>query len=380
MREWALRMALTLAGVALALGLVEVVLRWVVPDRFVYRTPRFTVTSVHPLDRGAVMSEPLFGALLRYVDAPWQYGLKRDLRARLVSSEFDVAVRTNSLGLRGGPIWPQKRGPRILGLGDSFAMGYGVEEGQTYLSQLASGWPGGTAEAIDAGVVGYSPGNSFEYLIRDGFGLEPDLVVFQLWTIDDLCAGASVARPAARGPVVASRRLRELARSSHLAMFARDRVRAIAGARRMMFARGWLVPFPATRLLDRGFSQRCGAALDALGAMLSEADAACRAHGARLVVLVLPAREQVYREDWARAVAYNLAEPDSALVDFDAPDEAFATVAAARGLEVVDLLEPFRAQRQPERLYFAGYDPHLTAAGHRRVAEALLAHLSREDP
>lgn len=37
-----------------------------------------------------------------------------------------------------------------LGFGDSFAMGYGVEESQTYLWQLASRWPGGSAEAINA--------------------------------------------------------------------------------------------------------------------------------------------------------------------------------------------------------------------------------------
>ena len=127
-QETLARLTLVFAGFLVSGMLVEGTLRWVLTDFFVYRNPEFIVHSVHPDDAPAHMREPLLSAGLRYVDQRWKYGLKRDLRARLVSSEFDVAFRTNSRGWRGFEVSPQKQGLRLLGLRDSFAMGFGVEQ------------------------------------------------------------------------------------------------------------------------------------------------------------------------------------------------------------------------------------------------------------
>ena len=87
--------------------------------------PRRTGFGVDPAERAEQMAGSIMGAALQYVDAPWVYRLKKNLRARFVSSEFDVAFATNDAGLR-GPALQDQPGLRILGLGDSFAMGYGV--------------------------------------------------------------------------------------------------------------------------------------------------------------------------------------------------------------------------------------------------------------
>ena len=368
------KLALLCLGFFVAAIAAESVLRWLLTDLYVYQNPRFEIESVYPADRGPTMREPLLGAGLRYTDKPWHFGLKRDLRARLVSSEFDVAIRTNSEGLRGPEISSPKTRPRILGLGDSFAMGFGVEEDETYLSAIAGHWPSGPAEAINAGVVGYSPGNSFEFLMSAGLKLKPDLVLFQLWVVDDLCDGRSISRPIPVEALPPQRVWRERARQSHLAMFVRDRLRSVDYARDWFLRKGMAAPFPVVPLLDRRFELRCKGLVELVG-MLSEADRATRVAGGRLIVLLLPASEQVYVGDWQRAVDYNLVRLDSTFVDLEAPNRFFTDTARREGLEVIDALGWLREHQVPDRLYFTGYDPHLTAAGHKVVGDLVYEHL-----
>ena len=94
-----LNLTLASAGILLALLLAEASLRWIVPG-VVYIHPRFEVLSVEPDEKAEQMAGSMLGAALQYVDAPWVYRLKKNLRARFVSSEFDVAFATNDAGLR----------------------------------------------------------------------------------------------------------------------------------------------------------------------------------------------------------------------------------------------------------------------------------------
>ena len=93
--------ALLILGTAMGLLIAEGALRWVLPSNLVYVHPHFYVEDVAPDEAEIQTAQPMFGAVLQYVDQPWKYRLKRNLRARFVSSEFDVAFETNDLGLRG---------------------------------------------------------------------------------------------------------------------------------------------------------------------------------------------------------------------------------------------------------------------------------------
>ena len=84
--------------------------------------------------------------------------------------------------------------------------------------------------------VGYSAGNSYDYLMDEGLRLQPDLLLLQLWVVDDLCGGRKVTRPAESGPLPPSRVWLERARQSHLAMFIRDRLRSVPAMREKFFA------------------------------------------------------------------------------------------------------------------------------------------------
>lgn len=73
-------------------------------------------------------------------DPQLEFRLKPNFCGKQVATEFQVSVRTNSSGFRNNQEFRREKPPgtfRILGLGDSFTFGWGVEENQTYLSVLA---------------------------------------------------------------------------------------------------------------------------------------------------------------------------------------------------------------------------------------------------
>jgi len=99
------------------------------------------------------------------------------------SGDFHVTVHTNALGLRGAPAAKHKQPGsfRILVLGDSFAFGFGVEDGETFaatLARLLEPPPGfARVEVLNAGVAGWSADQYLLYLETRGFALAPDLVL-----------------------------------------------------------------------------------------------------------------------------------------------------------------------------------------------------------
>lgn len=370
------KLCLILLGVALGGLIFEGFLRFVVPDLFVYRNPTFAVESVHPEDEELQMADPTFGAAVHFTHEPWSYRLKRDLRARFSSSEFDVSFETNEQGLRGPPLRAPETTYRILGLGDSFAMGYGVELEKMYLNSLGAFWDAGEPiEALNAGVVGYSPYNSFHYLLGDGLELNPDLVVMQLWVGDDLCGGRGAGGPQSREQATLQRQMREWIQHIHLAMFVRERLRSIPSFRRWAMQRRLITGFRADSLLSAGFAVRCAGSLTDLSDMFRKSREASSRSNARFLLLLIPIREQVYEEDRVRSLEYNFSSVDPATLDLKGPNRTLREAAERAGVELVDLLEPFLDHDPTERLFFSRFDPHMTPAGHRLAARTLARHL-----
>jgi hypothetical protein len=62
------------------------------------------------------------------------YTLKPDARFRFVNAEFDNAFSTNRMGVRDND--SSLNNPAVISIGDSYAMGWGVEEDSTYSERL----------------------------------------------------------------------------------------------------------------------------------------------------------------------------------------------------------------------------------------------------
>ena len=118
-----------------------------------------------------------------------------------------IPVDINSHGLRGPETTYEKPLDtfRILNLGDSIAMGWGVRVEDTYGRQLESllnekGSGDLHYEVINAGVPGWNLENALAYLQAEGLKYEPDLILLDLTTVNDIYGKSALLandRPAA---------------------------------------------------------------------------------------------------------------------------------------------------------------------------------------
>jgi hypothetical protein len=104
-----------------------------------------------------------------------------------------ISVDINSQGLR-GPETPYKKPAstiRILNVGDSVAMGWGVREDKTYGRQLEGMLNEKSSgdvqyEVINAAVPGWNLENELAYLQAEGLKYEPDLILLDLTIVNDI--------------------------------------------------------------------------------------------------------------------------------------------------------------------------------------------------
>ena len=108
------------------------------------------------------------------------------------SAEYgDIPFSINSKGLRADSDIPYDKPNdtlRIMAFGDSFTIGYGATEDQTYLARMGAAVQDSTdcrVETINMGVSGFGNAEGLVALEREGYRYAPDVVVFQ-WHRTDL--------------------------------------------------------------------------------------------------------------------------------------------------------------------------------------------------
>jgi lysophospholipase L1-like esterase len=104
-----------------------------------------------------------------------------------------IPVDINSHGLRGPEVSYEKPPAtfRILNLGDSIVMGWGIHEEDTYgrrLESMLKEESNGDLrfEVINAGVPGWNLENALGYLLAEGLKYEPDLLLLGLTLTNDI--------------------------------------------------------------------------------------------------------------------------------------------------------------------------------------------------
>ncbi|MAB71125.1 MAG: hypothetical protein CMJ54_01300 [Planctomycetaceae bacterium] len=131
--------------------------------------------------------------LPRYIEAG-PHGVRANMpnqTYRHQTPEYTVELRTNSKGMRADVDFPMKKPEntrRIAVLGDSFAMGYGVNLEETSLSILESMLESELhceVEILNFAVSGFGPAEQLVVLEAETMQYEPDLVI-QYFTSTDL--------------------------------------------------------------------------------------------------------------------------------------------------------------------------------------------------
>ena len=119
------------------------------------------------------------------------YVLTPGFKSSMSRPEFHIDFSTNDIGLRGiNPTSPKANTFRILVLGDSQTWGFGVEDNETYSIRLenllSAQYPNLDIQVLNGGVPGYGTADELAFLKSRGAALQPDLVIVQFLSVNDL--------------------------------------------------------------------------------------------------------------------------------------------------------------------------------------------------
>ena len=360
--------AVGMLSLAVALLIAEMATRWLYPVPL-HATDTFLAAGPQELREGRARPR-------------W---LRPNCEARHVEDDFDVAVSTNSHGLRDEEIAFDKPDghTRVLAVGDSFTFGYGVEVYEAFC-KVAQRNLGGDTLVINCGVPSWGTADELDFLLLEGFDYAPDAVVVCVYendVRDNLNRGtyrvtaSGVERTAALG---SARQSDEgagglhtqdpfceqvldrgastwgepedaepsfLVRSSNLWRIARQ---ALSRATQ----RGRAAQAATTPAEQRELGRRLTVGL------LAEIARACGERGVPVIVMLMPSKEDVQAGATER---------------FTEEIGALAGEAGREGAEIVDLM-PVLLAHGGRTLYFPT-NRHINADGHRVVGEALARSL-----
>jgi hypothetical protein len=330
---------------------------------------------------GTMESQSAFQSLF-IPDARIGYRLRPGISVRYSTPEFSNDLTINGQGVRDdediGPKAPKER--RVLVLGDSYVFAVQVPLSDTFGEQLEvrlnESDPAHRWRVINGGVQGYGPVEEWLFYRHVASRFDPDIVLIVVSVANDAIEAfdAKAKLDLGRVPDQTSLQrgriqLRQIVRSSLVLQLVRLRVDQL----RARTATGTFER-PLVGYLDHPppyFFDGLQTAERAFGYVTAEV----RNKGAKAALVLMPARFQLRDEEYQR-LSVSAERAGSKLLRH-AATERFATALARLDEPTLDLLPIFSLLPDPAALYFVG-NSHLTARGHRVVAESLRDFLSRD--
>ena len=344
-------------------------------------------------------------------------------------NEFAAEVQINALGLRDDLHLDSYELPdktfKLLILADSFGEALQVDLEDTFFKQLQykltdQGWP---TQTINGGTGSWGTDQEATFYRLEGRRYQPDLTLLFFFTRNDTLnnyAPLEVARnggsvqksfyhldatgqlhlPAPFDPEVA----REQSQSkplppapllnladwlwlySHLYRFSVPHLRdippilfalgpsGILGGEGRIRATHPRIPLPFFVYQDPP-SAEWEAAWNLTEAILADLHRTIIADGGQLVVILIPAKEQVYPKQWEQTRQAHLSLQNQTWT-LELPNQELARRLVRQQIPMLDLLPHFRAADN-RALYFV-HDGHWTEAGHALAAEAVFQFLYEE--
>lgn len=277
---------------------------------------------------------------------------------RFIGTDFDIGVEANPDGLRNRAVGD--RAPdtyRILGLGDSFAFGWGVENEDSLFKALERGLNKDSRlsyEVINAGIPGYGTHEALQLLRAVGLDYEPDLVILAFYEGNDYRNNGD----SPRRRVIEDGYLREAARASTPARSVLERS-VLAG----------LVSAKASGLVQK---RRFRSDVRKTGELLQTMMSVLAAKGVAFAVLLIPDQDpEVYSRPALLRAYDRLAMGTTPL---EARQELRAVCEAAH-VPYIQLSARFEGASSDLRLE----DTHLNSRGHEAAADELLVGLQAAD-
>jgi hypothetical protein len=331
------------------------------------------------------------------------YRLRSNAGVHYRSSEADVTFHTESTaGMRVVPTPAAPvEGRTMLVLGDSFTFGMNVQDDQALPSRvqaLANGGGGQSWRVLNAGVFGYGTDNEAAWLGEYGWQQNPSIVVVGFFVgndVKDVMLGINKTLATEDGRLVAAGTSKQamdrgeedaqqggtnggikgwLESNSHAYLFLRSLWYNTLGKGKSKPST--LTIFDAPSFYRKAVPPEIEAGWQKTFGVLEQMRDDCQAHGARLVLVAIPTREQVYPQSWADVKTQFAL--DESQFDLDLPQRRLAAFASEQTIPYVDLLPDFRAQSSNPNLYFR-IDRHWTPAGHDLAAQVIVRELEKQN-
>ncbi|HXX92471.1 MAG TPA: acyltransferase family protein [Planctomycetota bacterium] len=306
--------------------------------------------------------------------------LKASANTRLRWESYDYTVTSNALGFP-GPDYPDSRTPgsiRVLATGDAFTSAEGVDTGRAWPrlleAQLARQRPRQKVEVLNFAVTGYGP-QQYAGVIRTYVPVfHPDLVIVEMFVndfsdavtpVDTMSDGIGFDLPPAD-------HWKSLIRLVNLRMWLKLRCAGPIVARilRRPEPNGYMLG--CFGYLHRGPDRIWTEGADLIRQHLSEIRTICDAHGARLLVIMVPAAAQVCTAGQLAYYPAHVDLTDESRFDLDRPQRILGQIADDLKIRFLDLRPVLRASSE------CPYQPrnmHWTVAGHTAVAAYLAPYL-----
>ncbi len=319
--------------------------------------------------------------------------------AKFEQKDFSYVQRNNSFGLRGGEISVEKpHGTyRIVALGDSFTMGKGVEDDQTFsvlleetlnseLENCDSKYQ--RIEILNGGVDSYSPLLSYLYLTRELESLKPDMVILNLDNSDliqerayrDIAIrddqGSIIGVPGKQSKRPVTSRLRDWIESNlfitRLLLFHTNKWLG----HKDLTVRGVVTRANAEIIahtlksdqIDR--TRQWNDIFESLNLMHEFVDE----RSIKFLLSIYPWAHQVSDVEWLPGRYTYLDRDDRAIEGYD---QKIMTLANQFGIDAISSYDAFRNYVGADSLYF-DTDPHFTRQGHQLMAEEMARLLAKE--
>jgi hypothetical protein len=316
-----------------------------------------------------------------------------DTDSRFEQPEFSYIQHVNNLGLRGKDT-SLKKAPghyRVLMLGDSFTMGKGVEENQTFSALVESllnrrGGCGAVAfEVLNGGVDSYTPLLSYLQLTGDLAPLDVDLVLLNLDPSDLLQeeayrkeavydqTGEIVAVPGVERPALWNQRIRSwIDQHTYFTRLMLFHVNQWMGHR----------DYSVQGVVTRATQELLGYTLEGdnvdrekqwnyIFESIAKIKANVEKRSAAFALVIYPWGHQVSDREWISGRDNFI--PRGAVVSDRYLDTIYRR-SKQLGIELLDVFPEIRAYKGEAPLYFK-YDIHWTAEGHKVMASALGKYL-----
>ena len=250
-----------------------------------------------------------------------------------------VEIRTNAWGLRGGAINEKPAGRRIIALGSSIALGWGVDEDKTVSALLQQKFEAAhqKVEVLNAGVADYNTQRYVERFLQRLTPLQPTDVLVLAFVRD-----GEALEPSQRNFVLGHS---ELALTIWIA------------------AQRLLEPGGEGSLIDhyRTIYAPGSAARKTMEDEFAKLAAYAHGHGIRVTLAMIP--DIHILKDYPLGFVHDV----------------FAAEAHSLGFTYVDLLPVFQGLT-PEEIWAMPGDPHPNARGHALMADAIFPVLAAEVP